>query len=133
MSEENVEMARRGYEAYNRGDFDAAVADFAPTFEYVTTGAIPGITGVYRGPEGWKDFVGWTWSEFESPRFEVHELIDTASHVLASVTLRGRGKQSGVVVTWDLWHLWTVRDGQVVRGQAFTRRDDALKAAGLRE
>jgi ketosteroid isomerase-like protein len=133
MSQGNVELARRGYEAYNRGDFDAAAADFAPTFEFVTSGAIPGITGVYEGQEGWKEFVGWTPSEFESPCFEVHELIDTGSQVLASVTLRGRGKQSGVEVAWDLWHLWTVRDGQAVRGQAFTSRQEALEAAGLSE
>ncbi len=126
-------MAGRGYEAYNRGDLDAAVADFAPTFEYVTTGAIPGVTGVYRGPEAWKEFVAWTWSEFDDPRFEVHELTDAGSQVLASVTLRGRGKQSGAEVSWNLWHLWTVRDGQVVRGQAFAASDEALEAAGLRE
>jgi ketosteroid isomerase-like protein len=131
MSDEDVAVARRGYEAYNRGDLDAAAADFAPTFEYVTTGAIPGVTGVSQGPEGWKKFAHWTWSEFESPRFEVHELIDLGGHVLAAATLRGRGKQSGVEVAWDLWHLWTVRDGQVLRGQAFTRKDDALAAAGL--
>ena len=38
MSEENVEMARRGYEAFNRGDLEGMVATFAPNFEYVTTG-----------------------------------------------------------------------------------------------
>lgn len=48
MSQENVEAARRGYEAFNRADLEGMVADFAPTFEYFTTGAIPGITGVYR-------------------------------------------------------------------------------------
>jgi uncharacterized protein len=133
MSQENVEAARRGYEAFNRADLEGMVADFAPTFEYFTTGAIPGITGVYRGPEGWNEFVSWTWSEFESPRFEVHELMDTGRQVLASVTLRGRGKQSGVEVGWDLWHLWTVRDGQVLRGQAFRSRAEALEAAGLSE
>ena len=133
MSQENVEVARRGYEAFNRGDFEGMAADFAPTFEYVTTDAIPGITGVYRGPEGWKEFVAWVWTEFEGMRFEVHALMDTGSQVLASVTLRGRGKQSGVEVTWDLWQLWTMRDGQVVRGQGFTRSGEALEAAGLSE
>jgi ketosteroid isomerase-like protein len=39
MSEENVEMIRRGYEAYERRDLDAVVADFAPEFEYVAAGA----------------------------------------------------------------------------------------------
>jgi hypothetical protein len=41
MSEENVEVVRRGYEAFNRGDLDGMVADFAPTFEYVASGAVP--------------------------------------------------------------------------------------------
>jgi uncharacterized protein len=133
MSQENVELARRAYEAFNRGDLDGLVADFAPTFEYVTTGAIPGAGGVYRGPERYKEFVGWLGSEFESARVEVRELIEAGDQVLASVTLRGRGKQSGVEASWDVSHLWTVQDGKVVHGKAFTDRDEALKAAGLSE
>src|SRR5215204_4680944 len=38
MSEENVEIARRAYEAFNRSDPQAMVADLAPNFEYATTG-----------------------------------------------------------------------------------------------
>jgi len=41
MSQENVEMLRRGYEAYNRGDAAGTVADFAPTFEYHDTPEFP--------------------------------------------------------------------------------------------
>jgi ketosteroid isomerase-like protein len=48
MSQENVEIARRGYEAFNKGDPDGMVANFAPNFEYVTTGGIPGVDAVYR-------------------------------------------------------------------------------------
>ena len=48
MSEENVEIARRGYEAFNKGDPDGMVVNFAPNFEYVTTGGIPGVDAVYR-------------------------------------------------------------------------------------
>ena len=36
MSQEGVEIARRGYDAFNRGDFEAMVEDFAPDREYVT-------------------------------------------------------------------------------------------------
>jgi ketosteroid isomerase-like protein len=39
MSEENVEIVRRGYEAFSRGDLEGMVADFAPTFEYASMGA----------------------------------------------------------------------------------------------
>jgi ketosteroid isomerase-like protein len=133
MSKENVERARRAYEAFNRGDLEGMVADFAPTFEYVATGAIPGAGGVYGGPEGWTEFLGWFRSEFENPRVEIRELIEAGDQVLASVTLRGRGKQSDVEASWDVWNLWTVRDGKVVHGQGFTSRHEALEAAGLEE
>ena len=81
----------------NRGDLQAMVADLAPNFEYATTGAIPGMTGVYRGSAGGS----WGFSrggegEFERPRIEAHELVDAGDQVVAAVTLRGRGKQSGV-------------------------------------
>jgi ketosteroid isomerase-like protein len=127
MSQENVETARRAYEAFNRGDLEGMVADFA----YVATGAIPGEGGVYRGPDGWTDFVGWLRSEFESPRVQIRELIEAGDQVLAAVTLRGRGKQSGVDASWDVWNLWTMCEGKVVHGHGFTSRADALEAAGL--
>ena len=49
MPQENVEIARRGYDAFNRGDFEAMVEDFAPDCEYVTAAVITGVGSVYRG------------------------------------------------------------------------------------
>jgi|ERR687884_1247836 ketosteroid isomerase-like protein len=131
MSRDNVEIVRRGYKAFNRGDLEEMVADFAPEFEYETTGMIPGEGGVYRGPDGWREFVGWMGGEFESPRVDITELIEVGERVLAALTLRGYGKRSGVEASWDIWHLWTVRDGKIVHGQGFTRREEALIATGL--
>jgi hypothetical protein len=133
MSQENVEIVRRGYDAYNRGDVDAAVSDFASDCEFVPTGALPGGRGVYHGPEGFKQFVAWVRDEFEDARFDVNDVVDAGDRVLASFTIRGRGRQSGAATSWDLWHVWTIRDGAVVRGQAFTGETEALEAAGLRE
>jgi ketosteroid isomerase-like protein len=133
MSEENVEATHRAFEAFNRGDLSGMVADVAPNFEYVATGMIPDRQGVYRGPEGWTEFAGWLGSEFESPRIAIQELIEAGDQVLTGVTLRGRGKQSGVETSWDLWVLWTFQDGKVVRGRGFVSRKDALEAAGLEE
>ena len=69
----------------------------------------------------------------EDPHLEVHELTDAGDQVLAALTLRGRGKQSGVETSWEIWHVWTLRDGRVVGHQAFTNRAEALAAAGLSE
>jgi ketosteroid isomerase-like protein len=133
MSEENLEMVRRGFDAYERGDLDAAVTDFASDCEFVPTGALPGGRGVYQGPEGYKRYIGWITDEFEDAHVDVNDLTDAGDRVLASLTLRGRGRQSGAATTWDLWHVWTVRDGRFVRGQAFTSKTEALEAAGLSE
>jgi uncharacterized protein len=133
MSQENVEVARRAYEAYNRGDAQGVVADLAPSFEYVSTGAVPGERDVRHGPKEYLGFLRWLSDEFDDPRVEVHELVEAGNQVLASVTLRGRGKQSGAETRWDIWHVWTVRGGKVVRGQAFTSREQALEATRLRE
>jgi ketosteroid isomerase-like protein len=134
MSQENVEIMRRRYAAFNRGDIDDVVADVAPDFEYVPpAGVIPGVMSVYRGPEGFKQWTGAFWSEFDDAHLEIHEFVDAGDQVLVALTARGRGKQSGAESSWTLWELWTVRDGKLVHGRAITSRDEALQAAGLSE
>ena len=92
MSEENVEVVRRGYEAFNRGDLDGMVADFAPTFEYVASGAVPGTGGVYRGPEGLREFMGWFFGKFSNARAEINELTEAGELVSVGSIRPGPGK-----------------------------------------
>jgi ketosteroid isomerase-like protein len=133
MSQENVEIVQRGYGAFNRGDAEAMVADTAPTFEYVGLGLIPGFPRSFQGPEGWKEAVSWLRDEFDDASVQINDLIGVGDLVLSSVTISGRGKQSGAVTSLDMWLLWTVQGGKVVRGQGFRTKGDALEAAGLSE
>jgi ketosteroid isomerase-like protein len=134
MSQENVEIVRQAVETFNEGDVEGSFADvIAPEFEYIPTGRIPGAEGVYRGPEGWRRFLELFWGEFVEARVEIRDLVASDDHVVAAQTFRGRGKQSGVETSWDLWQVWTLRDGKAVRGQGFTTESEALKAAGLTE
>jgi ketosteroid isomerase-like protein len=94
------------------------------------TGAIPGAGGMYRGPEAFRQFLDRWWGEFHEAHVEVHELIDAGDHVLADLTFRGRGRQSGVETNWSLWQLWTLRDGKAVRGQGFTSRGGGPRSGG---
>ena len=52
---------------------------------------------------------------------------------MVGLTLSGRGKRSGVETSWNIWQVWTFREGKFFRGHGFTSRDEALKAAGLSE
>jgi ketosteroid isomerase-like protein len=133
MSEENVEMIRRAYEAYERGDLDAAVADLAPDCEYKAAGTVPGRTGTYLGPEGYKEFVTWLTEEFSDSHAQVDALIDAGDSVVLGATLRGQGRQSGIPATFTFWQVWRFADGKVVHGQGFADKAEALEAAGLSE
>jgi ketosteroid isomerase-like protein len=136
MSEENVEVVRRMFEAFSRGDIEGAIelADTPPEFEFVPSGAlIPDLASVQRGPDALRRVVETFWAEFDDPRVELHELIDAGDQVFASFTVRGRGKHSGVETSWDPLSVYTVRDGRLVRWMGFTDRHAALEAAGLSE
>jgi uncharacterized protein len=136
MSQQNVELLRQITEAFNRGDIEGAIAlaDPPPEFEIVPSGVlIPDLADVQRGPEGLRRGAEMFWDVFDDPRFDFHELIHAGDRVFAGATLRGRGRQSGAETGWEVWGVWTVRDGRMIRFQTFTDRGAALEAAGLRE
>ena len=49
------------------------------------------------------------------------------------VRVTGVGRASGAEFDIRIAHLWTLRDGMVVRGEGYGDRDRALDAAGLGE
>ena len=75
MPRKNVDIVREAYEAINRGDLDAAVSCIAPDMEFVASGAVPGATGLFMGPEDVKEFVAGLYEEFDEPHADVSELL----------------------------------------------------------
>ena len=65
MSQEKVEVIRRAYERWNHGGFGWTLA--APGFEYVAGGALVGLSGGFRGLEGFTRFLEQFWQEFDEP------------------------------------------------------------------
>ena len=145
MSQENVKIVRRGYEAlvrcfeqgdFERGDFDAA------GFEWLD----PEID--WRGPEGFPDLAEFALRIRGSARLLPRSdrghrgLPDEprgvhrrgGDQVLVFSREGGRGRGSGAaVVTQPTAHLWTLRNGKAIRLRSYWERSDALEAAGLRE
>jgi ketosteroid isomerase-like protein len=131
MSQENVELVRGALEAWNRGDWEAILEDAGPDFELDMSRA----AGPFRGVYG-RDQVGGFWEGFAenwaSRRFEAHEFIDAGPHVVVPVTLHLRGRD-GIEVAARIAHVWTIRDGTLVRMCMYQERRDALEAVGLSE
>src|SRR2546423_15629622 len=99
MSQENVELVRAGYDAFNARDEEAGLAGVDPDVEFVSVGAaIEG--GVFRGHSGMRDYLDMLpqlWSSWGWTVKEAREIDD--DRVLAFVDFSAVGKASGVPVT----------------------------------
>ena len=130
MSEENVELVRRTYEAVNKGDSDAMVLYFHPEIEFHAYPRSPG--GVYHGKQAVREYIENVWEQFESVRVEVDELLDAGDQVVA-VTTRHPVPKRGQEMTSHLAEVYTIRDGLLAERRPYSTRNEALEAAGLRE
>jgi len=126
MAQENVEVVRRLFDAYNRGDYAGAAACLAPGVVYETGQEVPAI-----GPEAvremWERWDG-AWDELETV---AEEFLDAGQHVVVTVRYSARGKGSGVPYGERLFDVYTLRDGRCVHKREFRARSEALEAAGL--
>jgi ketosteroid isomerase-like protein len=133
MSEENLEIVRRAFDAFIEGDYERLIGLADPQIEYDVSRTSP-ESRVARGPqevvavlEEWVD----TWDEHQ---VELSELIDAGTETVVAV-MHERGKLRGTD-TWvehDRGVVYTVRDQRVVRYEEHEDRARALEAAGLRE
>jgi uncharacterized protein len=133
MSEENVEVVRKAWEAFKRRDNEAALALYDPEIEIDLRRRVSADARVYYGLEGVQEFFRDFLASFGEWKTEVEEWIDAGDQVIAMVRSYGRGRHSGVPVDMLEAHLWTVRDGLLLRLQVFATRAEALEAAGLSE
>jgi uncharacterized protein len=129
-SDANVEIVRRIFGAWNRGDNAAALALIDPEIE-IEARHESFHAGTYRGHRGMYELLQDFWSRFDDRRSDVKELIPEGNDVVVSVLFHGRGKSSGIEVEMSHWQVWTVRDGKIVRWRTFATRQEALEAAGL--
>ncbi len=133
MSQENVEVVRRFYDAVNRRDLlvlDGLLASEESEFASVFATS---EGRVFRGTQGTRDYFAAIDEAFEDFRTEVLELIDAGDdRVVAMTRVTGRGKGSGIPVDKHFGQVWTLRGEAVVRIDTYVNPSEALEAAGLR-
>jgi ketosteroid isomerase-like protein len=132
MSQENVEIVRRAFEAFNRRDMTGFLELLDPDVEWVPILAV--LEGrVYRGHkevQRWIEDLDPDWEFFE---VYYEELRDLGDRVLIFGHWRARGRASGVESEQPGTWLYEMKGGKVVRMHTFTDRDEGLKAAGHKE
>jgi ketosteroid isomerase-like protein len=131
MSEENVEMAHRFYDAFNRRDFDALLAFMDPEVEFASRFMEMEGDPYYRGHDGVREWWRTLLAIFPDFSVEVLEVRDLGDSGIAALRLRGHGADSGVPFDEAMWQTVKVRDGKVTWAHNFGSEAEALEAAGL--
>jgi uncharacterized protein len=134
MSQENVEVVRRGFEAFADGGLDAMAEFWDPDINWrAAEGAIDDV-GEMHGRVAVRRYVQDWLDTFDDSSVVVEELRDVGDdRVLAIQRAKGRAKLSGVEIDLRYAVVYTLRAGKVVRAREYLSVDDALEAAGLRE
>src|SRR6266550_7483692 len=128
MSQENVEIVRHTYAAFERGDLSAALDNADP--DLVTYRADPEAR-TWHGHDGFlQAFADWT-EGFDEFRATAKEFIDAGDRVIVRVHQTARGQSSGVPVEADFWFVHTLGNAKVTRLDIFASKAPALEAAGL--
>ena len=120
------------YEAINRADIDGILRAHSRDVEWHGPSVFPDLTGPHRGHDGIRAYVRRimdAWAEFS---VTPEKFFDLGERVLVLTRERARGRASGIEVkSRPTVHLWTLRDGIVVRFQVFWEREEGLREAGV--
>jgi ketosteroid isomerase-like protein len=138
VSQANVELARRSFEAFQEGvrqgnldaGFDAGYA--TEDFEWVMPPRSPGFRRVYRGRDEFFEFMR-TWTEDFDWEIELERLVDADTSVVGIYRQHARGRASGAPVELRMGVVYEFRDGRICRMTNFLDPAAALRAAGLEE
>ena len=120
----NVQTMQRLYDAFGRGDIPGVLGALDPNVEWVEMDGAP-YPGTFTGPEAVLNGVfmrlGTEWEGF---RAEPHEYLDAGEHVVALGRYSGTYRASGTAMSAAFAHVWTLRDGRIVRFRQYadTRR-----------
>lgn len=133
MSAQNIELIKRGVDAFNRRDLET-FADLA-TDDFVWLPALPGALdgGTYAGRSGISRYFSESQSTWNRLTVLFDELRDLGDSVLLLGRAIGRGSGSGAEVEMPLAFIAEIRDGQISKATTYLSHADALKAAGLED
>jgi hypothetical protein len=132
MARENVEVIRRGLDAFAERDLEAWLDCFDPAVEVNEDPSIPDA-GSYRGHDGlmqWLHVMERNWDRFE---VDGEAFVEAGDDVVTLTNVSGRGRTSQIEIQGRFGSVFTLRDGRVVRWRIYAAWGDALEAVGLRE
>jgi ketosteroid isomerase-like protein len=130
MSQENVEIVRAVWKAFERNEFPAHA--FADDAVWHTSADLPDRETCV-GPMAIGLMLAEGWANVVDPGLKAEEFRDVGGQVLVRWRGWGKGRSSGVPIDWHETHTYVVRDDRITEVREYRTWEQALEAAGLSE
>jgi ketosteroid isomerase-like protein len=127
MSQENVDVVRRLYEAIGGPELDKVTAEiWDPEIEWHASE----LFGVLHGREAVLRQIAEFADSFEDWQVVAEELIEAGDEVVGVTHQRGSGKASGARMDARFAIVFSIHANRIVRVREYATRAEALKAVG---
>ncbi len=130
MAETNLDLVRRGFETLNHGGVEALLPFIHPEFEVTTPAGLAAEPDTYRGPEGIRRYFESFYEAMDRVEFAPEEFIAVGERTVVPMTLRARGRTTGIETEQHVVQIWELKDGKAIRVRVFATLEEALDAAG---
>jgi ketosteroid isomerase-like protein len=130
VTEDNIALVRQGFEALREGGVEALLPFIHPEFEATTPAELAAEPDTYRGPEGIRRYFDSFYEAMDEVIFEPKDFIPVGDRVIVPMTLRARGRSTGIEVEQSVVQTWELRDGKALRVEVFATLDEARAASG---
>jgi hypothetical protein len=118
--QQNLEIVRRGYELFGKGDVAGLLALFDPDIEWTTPGPADLPTaGTRRGAQAVGAFFQTLASTYDFTRFDPQEFIAQGDRVLVRGIDTFVVKATGKTLDFKWVHAFTVKNGKVTSFEEF--------------
>jgi ketosteroid isomerase-like protein len=124
-----ISELRAAYAAFNRGDFDAAVAALDPKIEWTEPSEFPG-GGTYHGREAVKQYLTQSRAAWAEGSSEPEQFIVAGDRIVVFVCARFRLNDSNEWQQVKLADVYSIREGRIVQMNAFADRQQATLWTG---
>ena len=135
MTQDNVDLVRRSFQALAHGNFEAAFADHDPDTEWRTASDEPD-SQTYRGIEGlWRlvATLAEPWDNRFDGAVQLEELQARGPWVIVPWRARLHGRGSGLELEVYETCAVLVRSGKIARVEEYRTTEEALEAVRGRE
>jgi ketosteroid isomerase-like protein len=121
-----IETILEGMDAWNRRDVERVMQIIEPDAEYVPIEQ--SVTPSFTGPEGMREFFDSSMEAWKEFIFTPIVFVPVGDSIVVELDVKGTARTSGIQISENWAHVYTVHGGRLVRFHAFRSPDEAYAA-----